>query len=95
MQERRGLVQGSKSVVTATTVGLSKAMKKASGSEFRENWQEFSESTTTIIVGLHGEITALRGRVSELEKRSSARLGILLGAIALFVSLIALLVTLI
>jgi hypothetical protein len=90
--ERRGVLEASKSVVTATTTGLSKAMRKASGSEFRENWQDFSESVTTILVGLHGEVTALKGRIAELEARKSARGGTILGAIALIVSLVALLV---
>lgn len=91
---KRSPLEASRSALQSTTAAVSKAMKKASGAEFRENWQEFSESVTSIVVGLHGENTALKARVAKLERQGSSVKSIAVAWTALVVALVALAVAL-
>lgn len=91
---KRSPLEASRSALQSTTAAVSKAMKKASGAEFRENWQEFSESVTSIVVGLHGENTALKARVAKLERQGCSIKTIAVAWAALVVALVALTVAL-
>lgn len=91
---KRKPLEASRTALESTSAAVSKAMKKASGSEFRENWQEFSESVTSIVVGIHGENTALKARMDALEKRATGGKAIIVAWAAVAIAAAALLVAL-
>ena len=81
--------------------GIGKTFDKATGAEFRRQFEEFTDAVTTSILGLHRDQSDLRDRLSHLESSKSVDLAprfqqkfsllpLLLSVLALILSIIAL-----
>ncbi len=88
--ERTGAMEKARAVVASTKGAVTKGMRKASGVEFRENWQEFSEAVTTIVVGLNAENQSLRAEVDLLKRTGANRTTLWVSILALVVAIVAL-----
>lgn len=53
--------------VDAAKEAVSKRVDVATGSEFRNDFEEFTDAVTTSVVGMHGDITDIASRLSQLE----------------------------